>query len=102
MWLGTDFECCGQKIGPTQRQQPFDRAVWAQWRCYWPFGGGLSADLFFHKIAVMIAAMALRFAARVVGGGGLYLEYDGRDVPDVATVVVDDDEGCQFVVSATM
>ena len=26
---------------------------------------------------------------RVVGAGGIYMEYDGRDVPDVATVVAD-------------
>jgi len=37
-----------------------------------------------------------------VGAGGLYMEYDGRDVPDVATVVADYDEGCQFIVGATM
>src|SRR5262249_23679381 len=30
------------------------------------------------------------------------LEYDGRDVPDVATVVADYDEGCQLIISATM
>ena len=46
--------------------------------------------------------MGLRFPARVVGAGGLYMEYDGRDVPDVASVVADYEEGCQFVVSATM
>jgi hypothetical protein len=38
----------------------------------------------------------------VVGAGGIYLEYDNRDVPDVATVVADYDEGCQFIISATM
>ena len=38
----------------------------------------------------------------MVGGGGLYLEYDGRDVPDVATIVADYDEGCQLIISATM
>ncbi len=46
--------------------------------------------------------MGVRFPRRVVGGGGLYLEYDGRDVPDVATVVADYDEGCQVIISATM
>src|SRR5262245_18777189 len=40
MWLGHNFECAGQKLGPTPNEMPFDRAVWAQWRCYWPFGGG--------------------------------------------------------------
>jgi hypothetical protein len=50
----------------------------------------------------MILAMGVRLPRRVVGGGGLFLEYDGRDVPDVATVVADYDEGCQVLISATM
>src|SRR5262249_55517553 len=49
MWLGTDFECCGQKIGPTSKEVPFDRAVRAQGRSYWPFGGGLFPDPFVHQ-----------------------------------------------------
>jgi predicted dehydrogenase len=103
MWLGHGFKSVdGQPLGPTAKEQPFDRAVWAQWRCYWAFGGGMYTDLFVHQTTHMIAAMGLRFPARVVGAGGLYLEYDGRDVPDVATVVADYDEGCQFIVGATM
>jgi predicted dehydrogenase len=81
---------------------PFDRAVWAQWRCYWPFGGGMFTDLFVHQTTHLIRAMGVTFPARVVGAGGIYLEYDGRDVPDVATVVADYDEGCQVLISATM
>lgn len=102
MWLGTDFECCGDKIGPTERQQPFDRAVWAQWRCYWPFGGGMFTDLFVHQTTHLLAAMGLRYPGRVVGAGGIFLEYDGRDVPDTATVVADFNEGAQVMISATM
>jgi hypothetical protein len=59
-------------------------------------------DLFVHQTTHMIAAMGVRYPARVVGGGGLYLEYDDRQVPDVATIVADYDEGCQLVVTATM
>jgi len=73
-----------------------------KWRCYWPFGGGMFTDLFVHQTTHMIAAMGVRFPARVVGGGGLYLEYDGRDVPDVSAIVADYDEGCQLLVTATM
>jgi predicted dehydrogenase len=103
MWLGHQIKGVdGQPLGPTPKEMPFDRAVWAQWRCYWPFGGGMFTDLFVHQTTHLIAAMGLRFPARVVGGGGLYMEYDGRDVPDVATVVADYEEGCQFMVSATM
>ncbi len=103
MWLGHQFKGVDdQPLGPTPAQMPFDRAVWAQWRCYWPFGGGMFTDLFVHQTTHLIAAMGLKFPGRVTGGGGLYMEYDGRDVPDTATVVADYEEGCQVIISATM
>ena len=103
MWLGHHEKGVdGQPLGPTPKEVPFDRAIWAQWRCYWPFGGGMFTDLFVHQTTHLIAAMGLRFPARVVGAGGLYMEYDTREVPDVATVIADYNEGCQFIVSATM
>src|SRR5688572_21763261 len=80
----------------------FDRAVYAQWRCYWPFGSGMYTDLFVHRTTSMLKATGLRFPGRVVGAGGIFLEYDGRDVPDVATVVADYNEGAQLLVTATM
>jgi predicted dehydrogenase len=100
MFLGHQFSVIpGVPLGP---RMDFDRAVFGQWRCYWPFGGGMFTDLFVHQTTHMIAAMGVRYPARVVGAGGLYLEYDERDVPDVATVVADYDEGCQLIVTATM
>lgn len=102
MFLGYKYDVNGVAIGPKPEQQPFDRAVYGQWRCYWPFGGGMFTDLFVHQTTHMIAAMGVRFPARVTGSGGIYLEYDERDVPDVATVVADYDEGCQLVITATM
>jgi predicted dehydrogenase len=100
MFLGHDFHVVdGVPLGP---KMPFDRAVYAQWRCYWPFGGGMFTDLFVHQTTHMILAMGVRYPARVIGSGGLYLEYDTRDVPDVATIVADYDEGCQLIVTATM
>jgi len=103
MWLGHSYKGVnGEPLGPTPKETPFDRAIWAQWRCYWPFGGGMFTDLFVHQTTHLIKAMGVRFPARVVGAGGLYMEYDGRDVPDVATVVADYDEGCQVIISATM
>lgn len=102
MFLGHGFEVDGVKVGPTPEEMPFDRAVYAQWRCYWPFGGGMFTDLFVHQVTHLIAAMGVRYPRRVVGGGGLYFEYDTRDVPDVAMVCADYDEGCQMFVTATM
>lgn len=102
MFLGHKFEVGGVKIGPTPKEQPFDRAVFHQWRCYWPFGGGMFTDLFVHQVTHLISAMGVRYPRRVVGGGGIYMEYDGRDVPDVAMVCADYDEGCQMYVTASM
>ena len=100
LFLGHGFELNGQPVGPGRGEQPFDRAAFAQWRCYWPFSGGPFTDLLAHAVTRLTAATGVRFPARVTAGGGLYLEYDGRDVPDVATVVADYDEGCQLVVTA--
>jgi predicted dehydrogenase len=100
MFLGHQFHIFpGEPLGP---KIPFDRAIYGQWRCYWPFGGGMFTDLFVHQTTHLIAAMGVRYPARVVGAGGIYLEYDERDVPDVATVVADYDEGCQVIITATM
>src|SRR5262245_33661954 len=100
LFLGHEFEVTpGTKLGP---KIPFDRAVFAQWRCYWDFGGGMFTDLFVHQTTHMIEALGVRYPRRVTGSGGLYLEYDGRDVPDVSTVVADYDEGCQLMITATM
>lgn len=100
MWLGKNFSVFDGQ--PLATDRPFDREVWAQWRCYWDFGGGMFTDLFVHRTTRIISAMGVRYPARVTAGGGIYLEYDDRDVPDVATIVADYDEGCQLLISATM
>jgi predicted dehydrogenase len=93
-WLGVK-----EGLAP---DMPFDRAVYAQWRRFWPFGSGMYTDLFVHRTTAMLKATGLRFPGRVVGAGGIYMEYDGRDVPDVATVVADFNEGVQGLISSTM
>ena len=82
--------------------EPFDRAVYRQWRRFWPYGSGMFTDLFVHRTTSMLKATGLRFPGRVTGAGGIFLEYDGRGVPDVATVVADFPEGVQGLVTATM
>ncbi|MFG0287737.1 MAG: Gfo/Idh/MocA family protein [Rhodopirellula sp. JB044] len=93
-WLGSD-----EGLSP---EQPFDREVYRQWRRFWPFGSGMFTDLFVHRTTSMLKATGLRLPGRVTGAGGIFLEYDGRDVPDVATVVADFNEGVQGLVTATM
>lgn len=82
--------------------RPFDREIYKQWRRFWPYGSGMFTDLFVHRMTALLKATGLRYPGRVTGAGGIYLEYDGRDVPDVATVVADYPEGVQGLVSSTM
>ena len=82
--------------------ETFDREKYRQWRRFWEYGSGLFTDLFVHRTTSMFKATGLRFPGRVVGAGGIFLEYDGRTVPDVATVVADFNEGVQGLVTATM
>ncbi|MDG1893939.1 MAG: Gfo/Idh/MocA family oxidoreductase [Fuerstiella sp.] len=93
-WLGVD-----EGLAP---KMVFDRAVYGKWRCYWPFGYGMFSDLFVHRVTGMLKATGLRMPGRVVGGGGIYMEYDDRQVPDVGSIIADFHEGVQGVVSSTM
>jgi len=94
MFLGTEFG-----LAP---EMPFDRALFRQWHCYWPFSSGPYSDLFVHRLTPMLVALGVRYPRRVVAGGGIFLEYDGRDVPDTATMVADYEAGLQVLVTATM
>jgi predicted dehydrogenase len=52
MFLGNSFSVFpGVPLGP---KVPFDRAIFAQWRCYWDFGGGMFTDLFVHRTTRII------------------------------------------------
>lgn len=93
-WLGVDEGLAPDIV--------FDRSTFGQWRCYWPFSMGMFGDLFVHRVTGMLKATGLRNPGRVVGGGGIFLEYDDRDVPDVGSLIADYHEGVQGVVSSTM
>ena len=99
MFLGTGFEVTpGLPLAP---DMPFDRAAFGQWRCYWPFGAGLFTEMLLQQTTHMIAAMGVRMPSRVTASGGLYVERDGRDVPDIATFIAEYEQGCQLVVSGS-
>jgi predicted dehydrogenase len=93
MFLGTEFG-----LAP---EMPFDRAAYAQWRCYWPFSSGPFSELFVPQLTRLLIALGVDYPRRVTSGGGIFMEYDGRDVPDTATLVCDYDQGLQIVLMAT-
>jgi predicted dehydrogenase len=63
-----------------------------RFRKYWPYNGGVATDLLYHKLAPLL--LALRgprgeYPARVNAVGGLYVEKDGRDIPDTFLMTAD-------------
>jgi predicted dehydrogenase len=62
----------------------------------------LVSDLLVHPLTKMMAAMGLDFPSRVSASGGLYLERDGRDAPDLVSAIVEyADRGCQLLLSTS-
>lgn len=63
-----------------------------RFRKYWPYNGGVATDLLFHKLAPLLIAIAGpngEYPTRVNANGGLYIEKDGRDIPDVFMMTAD-------------
>jgi predicted dehydrogenase len=75
-----------------------------RWRKYWPYSNGMGTDLLVHLLAplqIVIAGPDGEYPRRVSGGGGLYIEKDGREIPDVCLTTIDyPSEYSIFLVSA--
>ena len=97
-FLGHRVEFAGRPLGPNQ---PFDRAAYAQWRCFAPFSSGPLSDLLTHNITRMTAAMGVRESSSVSCEGGLFHERDGRTVADTATIVSTYPEGSILIAAAS-
>lgn len=89
-----------QRFTGMERPPAFDRARFAQWRCYEAFSAGPFVEALLPNIARMMTALAVKAPRRVTALGDIVLEHDGREIPDLATLVADFDEGCQLVATA--
>jgi predicted dehydrogenase len=84
MWLGHRWGLA-PKI-------PWNPEHFFRFRKYWPYNGGVATDLLYHKLAPLLIAIAGpngEYPLRVNGNGGLYIEKDGRDIPDVFMLTAD-------------
>jgi predicted dehydrogenase len=84
MWLGHQWGLA-PKI-------PWTPDHFFRFRKYWPYNGGVATDLLYHKLAPLLIALAGADGAyplRVNANGGLYVEKDGRDIPDTFLMTVD-------------
>jgi predicted dehydrogenase len=84
MWLGHKWNLA-PKI-------PWNPEHFFRFRKYWPYNGGVATDLLYHKLAPLLIAIAGpdgEYPARVNASGGLYIEKDGRDIPDTFLMTAD-------------
>lgn len=84
MWLGW-------KWGLAPRI-PWNPEHFFRFRKYWPYNGGVATDLLYHKLAPFLLAVAGpngEYPKRVSAMGGLYVEKDGRDIPDTFLLTAD-------------
>ena len=84
MWLGYEWGLA-PKI-------PWTPDHYFRFRKYWPYNGGVATDLLYHKLAPLLIAMAGangEYPSRVNACGGLYIEKDGRDIPDTFLLTAD-------------
>jgi predicted dehydrogenase len=84
MWLGHQWGLA-PKI-------PWNPEHFFRFRKYWPYNGGVATDLLYHKLAPLLIAIAGpngEYPLRVNASGGLYVEKDGRDIPDTFLMTAD-------------
>jgi predicted dehydrogenase len=84
MWLGYEWNLA-PKI-------PWNPEHFFRFRKYWPYNGGVATDLLYHKLAPLLITIAGpngEYPSRVNASGGLYIEKDGRDIPDTFLMTAD-------------
>ncbi len=84
MWLGHQWGLA-PKI-------PWNPEHFFRFRKYFPYNGGVATDLLYHKLAPLLIAIAGpngEYPLRVNANGGLYIEKDGRDIPDMFMMTAD-------------
>jgi predicted dehydrogenase len=69
---------------------PFNPERFARWRCWRDYGTGVAGDLMVHLLSAMLFTLDWNEPPRsAVSLGGIYRWKDGRDMPDLQTVLFD-------------
>ncbi len=73
----------------TVPKRAFDANIFARWRCWKEYGTGVAGDIMVHLISGMQRMLAINEAPRrVMSMGGILRWKDGRNMPDVHTVLL--------------
>jgi predicted dehydrogenase len=73
-----------------------------RWRKYWDYSGGIATDLFYHRLAPLHLIFGPEFPRRAVAAGGIYVQKDGREVPDTLMITLEYPSGHYVILSSSM
>src|ERR1022692_3195810 len=69
---------------------PFNKLHFARWRCWRAYGTGVAGDLMVHLISGMLVTLGWNEVPKsATAMGGIFRFKDGRDMPDLHTVLFD-------------
>jgi len=82
-------------------EQPFDPVRFVHWRRYWDYSGGIATDVYYDKLAALLAATGPDTPVRVSAAGGVYVHED-REVPDTFVMTAEYPAGHTIVMASSM
>jgi predicted dehydrogenase len=89
-------------LGDTPKR-PYDPDRFFRWRRYWDYSGGISGDLFVHRVTRLIKAIGLTFPEKGVGTGGKWQFRDSKaEIPDTFNILLDYPEGLTIQLVSSM
>lgn len=89
-------------LGDTPKRD-FDPDRFFRWRRYWDYSGGISGDLFVHRVTRIIKALGLTFPDRGVGAGGKWQFRDSKaEIPDTFNILLDYPQGLTVQLVSSM
>ncbi len=84
-------------------KRAWDPDRYFRWRRYWDYSGGISTDLFIHRVTRIVKALNLDFPERGVGSGGIFQFKDVKgEVPDTFNILLEYPGGPQVILVSSM
>jgi len=83
-------------------QRTWEPGRYFAFRSFWDYSGGTGTDFFPHILTPLVYSLGLTFPHRVTASGGLYQWEDGREVPDIFTMMIEYPEGPSLMLVASL
>ena len=86
----------------TAPKRPWEPGRFFAFRSFWDYSGGTGTDFFPHILTPLVYTMGLAFPHRVTASGGLYAWDDGREVPDIFSLMIEYPGGPSVLLASSL